>query len=321
MLYFNANGVDSIDFGPIVKALLGDMLIDMETLEEFRSGIGFKMSANIDLATIDFGAISDLFGNLDLSNLDLGSLDLAAIFGGSFDKLELAIEIVEVDQNNKFAQIRRADGTYVDKVLGGIYLNNGTLYLDATGLVDVAETYSRIDNFIDLVQVVIDKVATVVNKLQKDDAQSPEEATASADGEKVLRDAILALTYSDTTFQIQITKSLISLILATLLPDLGSIDEVFDQLEINLGVDIGREDYRRVSDLSTTILYNEYTVGTKKGYLPLSEYPIYRQDAQDNWVTAEYDPLQDNYVFYNGHYYEVPLILSSSKISAEKSSK
>ena len=188
------------------------------------------------------------------------------------------------------------------------------MYLDATGLVDVAETYSRIDNFIDLVQVVIDKVATVVNKLQKDDAQSPEEATASADGEKVLRDAILALTYSDTTFQIQITKSLISLILATLLPDLGSIDEVFDQLEINLGVDIGREDYRRVSDLSTTILYNEYTVGTKKGYLPLSEYPIYRQDAQDNWVTAEYDPLQDNYVFYNGHYYEVTAQLNQQEL-------
>ena len=70
-------------------------------------------------------------------------------------------------------------------------------------------------------------------------------AVAAADGDSAsaMRDALIELVYSDTAMQIVLTKSIISAVLATLLPDLGSLADIFDDFEVSLGAEIGKYEY------------------------------------------------------------------------------
>ena len=333
LLYFDTAGVETYNIGNLVSNLLGEMLMELKTLEAFNSGIGFKLSLNLDLASINFEAL--LGGDFDLQEF---------IASSDFTKIELALEFIEVDERNNFVKIRKSDGTYHDKVLGGIYMSHGSLYLDATGIVNVAENYSRIDNFMDLVSTVIDKGTNAIDTIKNLFGGSKEEAQTAADGgEEVLRDAILALVHSDTAFQIQITRSIISLLIASILPDLGSIDEVFDMFDISLNIEHGEEVFTKISDIEDADFrakfadeykndkyayfanedynvidnvngkYAAAEIGGVYRYLPINVYKLYHEEMDGSkkvMVANEHNAFIDdngvtkNYVSYNGKFYE-----------------
>ena len=70
---------------------------------------------------------------------------------------------------------------------------------------------------------------------KKDDKEKNGAQTASDDVQRSAeRDAVLLLAYSDAQFQIQITRALIAFVLATFMPDLGSLEDVFDVFNISL---------------------------------------------------------------------------------------
>ena len=69
------------------------------------------------------------------------------------------------------------------------------------------------------------------------------QALTAAEGDDEMRDAIAEIVYSDTAMQIVITKSVISALLAALMPDLGSLADIFDSFEVSLGAEIGKYDY------------------------------------------------------------------------------
>ena len=149
-------------------------------------------------------------------------------------------------------------------MLAGIYLSGGTLYLDGTGIFDVVENYSYVANFLTFVIGAIELGGN--NGGNENDPTGGEEgqgpatqalaaaaAVSAAEGnETVVRDALIDLIYSDTAMQIVITKSIISSLLAALVPDLGSIADIFDSFEVSLGVDIGRYDYVDVESATYT---------------------------------------------------------------------
>ena len=150
-------------------------------------------------------------------------------------------------------------------MLAGIYLSGGTLYLDGTGIFDVVENYSYVANFLTFVIGAIELGGNngggnENNPTEGEEGQGPATqalaaaaAVSAAEGdETVVRDALINLIYSDTAMQIVITKSIISSLLAALVPDLGSIADIFDSFEVSLGVDIGRHDYVKVKSATYT---------------------------------------------------------------------
>ena len=74
------------------------------------------------------------------------------------------------------------------------------------------------------------------------------QALTAAEGDDEVRDAIAEIVYSDTAMQIVITKSVISALLAALMPDLGSLADIFDSFEVSLGAEIGKYDYVDIHD-------------------------------------------------------------------------
>ena len=74
------------------------------------------------------------------------------------------------------------------------------------------------------------------------------QALTAAEGDDEVRDAIAEIVYSDTAMQIVITKSVISALLAALMPDLGSLADIFDSFEVSLGAEIGKYDYVDIYD-------------------------------------------------------------------------
>ncbi|HBW05592.1 MAG TPA: hypothetical protein DEF02_03285, partial [Clostridiales bacterium] len=239
LIYFNSASAEVVNAGGLLPNAFRDMIINLQTLNAFNAGIGLRVSANIDLAALDLqglasgGTFGDFINNSDLS------------------KVELAIEFVEVDDKGYFAKYDTANdiGNGNEKVLGGMYLSGGTLYLDLTGLVTTAENYSKIENFVEFAKKVADKLGSIGSGKEENGAQT---ASDEAQTRSSQRDAVLLLAYSDSQFQIQITKALIAFVLATFMPDLGSLEDVFDVFNISLGVDLGQPVYKSVEDLKAT---------------------------------------------------------------------
>ena len=165
LIYFNSASAEVVNAGGLLPSVFRDMIINLQTMSAFNAGIGIKVSANIDLAALDLqglaagGAIDSFIANSDLS------------------KIELAIEFIEVNPDGYFAKYDTARSTKDgnDKVLGGLYLSGGTLYLDLTKVVSTAENYSKIENFVDFAKKVADKFG------KKDDKEKNGAQTASDD--------------------------------------------------------------------------------------------------------------------------------------------
>ena len=303
LVYFNSNGADTFNLGGLFESLFGEMLIELQTLQAFDNGIGFKLSANVDLGAINFAGLVD------------GSGEHGSILDSDFDKIELALELIETNERNDFVKIQKRDGTEVDKVLGGIYLHNGSLYLDATGLVDVVENYSKVDNFMTVLSAIIDKGKGLIGSISNlfGNKEETQDALAAAEGgdNEVARDAILALIYGDKALQVQLTRSILALLISSILPDLGSIEEVFDMFEISLNIQHGEEQFLKVSDIEKDVLdyadktkHYEFKVGDDKYYVSDS-YDIYHQDGEGNYVLALYDGEKTNYVYFKNDYRQV----------------
>ena len=245
---FESLGDGSYDVGTLLAQWLQDVALNIETDSAFTDGIGFRLTVNADLSKLGFEAL------FDDSLADADAKAEAFFEKTDLNSIEAALELLDID----------AAGNIVDNVLAGIYLSGGTLYLDGTGIFDVVENYSYVANFLTFVIGAIELGGNNGgnNGGNENDPTGGEEgqgpatqalaaaaAVSAAEGdETVVRDALLQLVYSDTAMQIVITKSIISSLLAALVPDLGSIADIFDSFEVSLGADIGRYDYVDISE-------------------------------------------------------------------------
>lgn len=287
LIYFNSDSAQSANAGGLISNLFGDMIINLQTLSAFHAGIGLRVSANVDLAALDLkGLLSGEKFDKFIANSDL-------------NKVELAIEFLEVDENGYFAKYTNGE----EKVLGGLYLNNGTLYIDLTEIVTTAENYSKIDNFVDFAKKVADKFKKNDKpKDQQGDAQTASDADVlQGNITSATRDALITLAYSDAQFQIQLTRALLAFVISTFMPDLGSIEDVFDEFNISLGVDLGQTVYKKISDLqaSNPEEYSKFTDSTNPEY---AAYQADRYRYESNVDTYKILPLA-KYVLSGGEYY------------------
>lgn len=222
MATFESDGEGSYDLGSLLAQYLGDIVLELNTEDAFSDGIAFRLSVAADLGAIDFASLTGDAPDFDafLANTDLESI-------------ELALELLGIDDAGNIEQ---------DNVIGGIYLYRGSLYLDGTGVFDVVENYSRVPNFLRFVIEAV-KLSSTADDTVNAGGDATTQAVTAAEGAEEARDALIELIYSDTAMQIVITKSIISALLATLVPDLGSIADIFDNFEVTIGAEIGRHDY------------------------------------------------------------------------------
>lgn len=229
---FTSDGEGSYDVGSLLGQYLEDLVLEINTDEAFTDGIAFRLSVAADLGKIGFAALADpdLSADEKLEQF-LATTDLNGI--------EVALELLDTALDGNFMQ---------DKVLAGIYLYNGYLYLDGTDVFDVVDSYAYVPNFLRFVIEAAQMGAASSGTGDTADTQAyaaRAAAVAAADGDSAsaMRDALIELVYSDTAMQIVLTKSIISAVLATLLPDLGSLADIFDDFEVSLGVEIGKYEY------------------------------------------------------------------------------
>ena len=229
---FTSDGEGSYDVGSLLGQYLEDLVLEINTDEAFTDGIAFRLSVAADLGKIGFAA---------LANPDLSADEKLEQFLATTDlnSIEVALEVLDTALDGNIMQ---------DKVLAGIYLYNGYLYLDGTDVFDVVDSYAYVPNFLRFVIEAAQMGAASSGTGDTADTQAyaaRAAAVAAADGDSAsaMRDALIELVYSDTAMQIVLTKSIISAVLATLLPDLGSLADIFDDFEVSLGVEIGKYEY------------------------------------------------------------------------------
>ena len=229
---FTSDGEGSYDVGSLLGQYLEDLVLEINTDEAFTDGIAFRLSVAADLGKIGFAALADpdLSADEKLEQF-LATTDLNGI--------EVAFELLDTALDGNIMQ---------DKVLAGIYLYNGYLYLDGTDVFDVVDSYAYVPNFLRFVIEAAQMGAASSGTGDTADTQAyaaRAAAVAAADGDSAsaMRDALIELVYSDTAMQIVLTKSIISAVLATLLPDLGSLADIFDDFEVSLGAEIGKYEY------------------------------------------------------------------------------
>ena len=229
---FTSDGEGSYDVGSLLGQYLEDLVLEINTDEAFTDGIAFRLSVAADLGKIGFAALADpnLSADEKLEQF-LATTDLNSI--------EVALEVLDTALDGNIMQ---------DKVLAGIYLYNGYLYLDGTDVFDVVDSYAYVPNFLRFVIEAAQMGAASSGTGDTADTQAyaaRAAAVAAADGDSAsaMRDALIELVYSDTAMQIVLTKSIISAVLATLLPDLGSLADIFDDFEVSLGAEIGKYEY------------------------------------------------------------------------------
>lgn len=229
---FTSDGEGSYDVGSLLGQYLEDLVLEINTDEAFTDGIAFRLSVAADLGKIGFAALADP----DLSADEKLEQFLATT---DLNSIEVALELLDTALDGNIMQ---------DKVLAGIYLYNGYLYLDGTDVFDVVDSYAYVPNFLRFVIEAAQMGAASSGTGDTADTQAyaaRAAAVAAADGDSAsaMRDALIELVYSDTAMQIVLTKSIISAVLATLLPDLGSLADIFDDFEVSLGVEIGKYEY------------------------------------------------------------------------------
>lgn len=285
MAQFESDGEGSYDLGSLLADYLGDIILELNTQEAFSDGIAFRLSVAADLGAIDFASLTGDTPDWDafLENTDL-------------DTIEVALELLNIDDAGNIEQ---------DNVLGGIYISRGRLYLDGTDIFDVVENYSYVPNFLQFVIEAAQLGASADVTTGESGGASSQALTAAvtaSEGSTSARDALLELIYSDTAMQIVLTKSIISAVLATLVPDLGGIADIFDNFDVTLGAEIGRIDYESVYDVfyeATAAEDGEYVAVTEKdsitGFRPAT--------ADDVGVQRYYLTLVEAESVLDGTYY------------------
>lgn len=277
MAQFESDGEGSYDLGSLLADYLGDIILELNTQEAFSDGIAFRLSVAADLGAIDFASLTGDTPDWDafLENTDL-------------DTIEVALELLNIDDAGNIEQ---------DNVLGGIYISRGRLYLDGTDIFDVVENYSYVPNFLQFVIEAAQLGASADVTTGESGGASSQALTAAvtaSEGSTSARDALLELIYSDTAMQIVLTKSIISAVLATLVPDLGGIADIFDNFDVTLGAEIGRIDYESVYDVfyeATVAEDGEYVAVTEKdsitGFRPATADDVGVQRYSLTLVEAE----------------------------------
>lgn len=277
MAQFESDGEGSYDLGSLLADYLGDIILELNTQEAFSDGIAFRLSVAADLGAIDFASLKGDTPDWDafLENTDLNTI-------------EVALELLNIDDAGNIEQ---------DNVLGGIYISRGRLYLDGTDIFDVVENYSYVPNFLQFVIEAAQLGASADVTTGESGGASSQALTAAvtaSEGSTSARDALLELIYSDTAMQIVLTKSIISAVLATLVPDLGGIADIFDNFDVTLGAEIGRIDYESVYDVfyeATAAEDGEYVAVTEKdsitGFRPATADDVGVQRYSLTLVEAE----------------------------------
>lgn len=271
ILYFNSTASESYNLGSLLSSWIEDLVLELKTDSAFNDGVGFRLSVSADLAKLN---ISALLGSKPDFDAFLAESDL--------DSIEFALELIELDEQGNVKYDENGD----EIVVGGIYLYRGTLYLDGKDVFDIVDNYSYVPNFLDFVL----EAAKLGQSTGNQGAGSAVAATsADTNGELEVeegRNAMLSLIYSNTLAQIVITKTIVSLVLATLVPDLGDIAEIFDTLQISLDLDLGRNNY---VDLPEGATEEEYPLGHRYTYYGTETFV----DAAEYGVEGDYIKLTD----------------------------
>ena len=266
LVYFNSSSVETYNVGGLVSDLFGKMLIELQAQSVFNGGIGINIGANVDIAKLDLKALAS--GKTSISDF---------IANSDLNDIELAIELIEVASNGRFARYNNGE----PKVMGGLYLSGGSLYIDASSILSSVENYSRIDNFFEEAQKIVGTIGGIIGGIgggnTPDDAQAAADDSTQNEKAAAERDALIALAYTDTALQLQLTRSLLAFVLATILPDLGRLDEVFDAMQITLGVDHSYVGYEKISSITN-------------------------QEEKEKWEAGKFDDveLEEYYVVSNG---------------------
>ena len=271
ILYFNSTASESYNLGSLLSSWIEDLVLELKTDSAFNDGVGFRLSVSADLAKLN---ISALLGSKPDFDAFLAESDL--------DSIEFALELIELDEQGNVKYDENGD----EIVVGGIYLYRGTLYLDGKDVFDIVDNYSYVPNFLDFVL----EAAKLGQSTGNQGAGSAVAATsADTNGELEVeegRNAMLSLIYSNTLAQVVITKTIVSLVLATLVPDLGDIAEIFDTLQISLDLDLGRNNY---VDLPEGATEEEYPLGHRYTYYGTETFV----DAAEYGVEGDYIKLTD----------------------------
>lgn len=285
MARFESDGEGSYDLGSLLADYLGDIILELNTQEAFSDGIAFRLSVAADLGAINFAALTGETPDWDafLNGVDANGNPITDL-----NTIEVALELLNIDDAGNIEQ---------DNVLGGIYISNGKLYLDGTDIFDVVENYSYVSNFLQFVIEAAQLSASADVTTGESGGASSQALTAAvtaSEGSTSARDALLELIYSDTAMQIVLTKSIISAVLATLVPDLGGIADIFDNFDVTLGAEIGRHDYESVYDVfyeATAAEDGEYVAVTEKdsitGFRPATADDVGVQRYSLTLVEAE----------------------------------
>ena len=273
MARFESDGEGSYDLGSLLADYLGDIILELNTQEAFSDGIAFRLSVAADLGAINFAALTGGTPDWDafLNGVDANGNPITDL-----NTIEVALELLNIDNAGNIEQ---------DNVLGGIYISNGKLYLDGTDIFDVVENYSYVSNFLQFVIEAAQLSASADVTTGESGGASSQALTAAvtaSEGSTSARDALLELIYSDTAMQIVLTKSIISAVLATLVPDLGGIADIFDNFDVTLGAEIGRHDYVRIYSPveGTTYVQVLDDEGTVIGYRPAEDGEVGAYDMQ-----------------------------------------
>lgn len=273
MARFESDGEGSYDLGSLLADYLGDIILELNTQEAFSDGIAFRLSVAADLGAINFAALTGETPDWDafLNGVDANGNTITDL-----NTIEVALELLNIDDAGNIEQ---------DNVLGGIYISNGKLYLDGTDIFDVVENYSYVSNFLQFVIEAAQLGASADVTTGESGGASSQALTAAvtaSEGSTSARDALLELIYSDTAMQIVLTKSIISAVLATLVPDLGGIADIFDNFDVTLGAEIGRHDYVRIYSPveGTTYVQVLDDEGTVIGYRPAEDGEVGAYDMQ-----------------------------------------
>lgn len=271
ILYFNSTASESYNLGSLLSSWIEDLVLELKTDSAFNDGVGFRLSVSADLAKLN---ISALLGSKPDFDAFLAESDL--------DSIEFALELIELDEQGNVKYDENGD----EIVVGGIYLYRGTLYLDGKDVFDIVDNYSYVPNFLDFVL----EAAKLGQSTGNQGAGSAVAATsADTNGEPEVeegRNAMLSLIYSNTLAQVVITKTIVSLVLATLVPDLGDIAEIFDTLQISLDLDLGRNNYVQLPEGATE---EEYPLGHRYTYYETEKFV----DAAEYGVEGDYIKLTD----------------------------
>ncbi|MEG2540968.1 MAG: hypothetical protein RSB59_04260, partial [Clostridia bacterium] len=89
LIYFNSKDTENYNLGSLVGNWLGDMLLQLKTESVFNDAVGFRLSANIDIAGLNFASIIDKSGAH------------GSFFNSDFTKMEIALELLRVNSNGK----------------------------------------------------------------------------------------------------------------------------------------------------------------------------------------------------------------------------